>query len=382
MRRTVIALMARSVDIELAERLAGQGWTLANLQQASQRVLQDLGLTPQAISNTLKGARPPIPSKNVAKVLYRNRFQCCVCRDPEKNIILHHIKPWAVSRDHDAENLAVLCLQHHAAAHTTTTLAQNLDERALKDFKRQWEADCERFDAEAILAASRLDHAAWLYFNHQRLLALADEMRIDLPTTNGYARAFHSGVIDAQGAPVSASKSFYLYQGGDGLLLYAYMRDVLHIVMHGLTIIDMSNYLDRGLSQQIVAPGDFIFVQGAHVFKKLNKKEEGPGQISSGSRQANGVRVEYVFDRWEATSTSAWGAWLFGRQRVGSFVHVKSVERADGVVVIQGTILGISNGHATLKDREYAPEVGRLVAERLRLGEDEISAWDDDEPED
>lgn len=302
-----------------------------------------------------------------------------MCRDPEKSIILHHINPWAESRDHDATNLAVVCLQHHAVAHSTTALAQNLDRKGLKAIKDQWEADCERLDAEAILKVSRLDHAAWLYFNHQRLLALADDLQIGLTGMGGYVGAFSAGLVDAQGTPVTASETSYMYHGGNGRLLYADMRDVLHAIMRRLTIVNMSDYLDRVFSQQIIAPGDFLFVQGAHVFKKHNGQAEGPGQISAGTRQAQGVRIEYVFDRWEATSTSAWGVWLLGRQRVGSLVHVKSVEREEGSVVIQGTVLGISNGHSILKDRDYASEVGRLAAERFRFDDDDLSDWDDTE---
>lgn len=368
MKATIKALLARGVDSNVAGRLVDQGLTLSALQQMREDQLTSLGIASDGVANILKGGRPPIPPETVARVLYRNRFQCCVCRNPANSIILHHIRPWAASRDHDESNLAVLCLQHHADAHSTTTLAQNLDQTNLRSFKQQWEADCERLDAEAILRVSRLNHAAWLYFNHQRIFALVSELEIILLAMDGYDRALSAGVIDESGTPrTGTNHQTYIYHGGSGQLLYAYMRDVLHAVMQRLTIINMSDYLDPVSPLPLLAPGDFLFVQGAHTFKKQSDLGCGPGQLSSGIRQANGVSIKYVFDRWEATSTSAWGLWLLGRQSVGSLVHVKSLEREDGQIVIQGTVLGISNGHTSLKVRDYAPEVARLAAERSHI---------------
>lgn len=382
MQRTVNALVGRGVDLRLAERLAGKQLKLSNLQQLTKPELKKLGISPDAADNILKGARPPIPPDTVARVLYRNKLQCCVCRDPDKSIILHHIEPWSASRDHGEANLATLCLQHHAAAHSTSTLAQNLDPKNLKSFKKQWEADCERFDAEAILKASRLDHAAWLYFNHQRLFALADELGISLTSISGFEPALRAGLVDALGAPITGSSiQSYMYSGGLGRLLYAYMRDVLHQVIGQLTVVNISDLLDRGTPSILLAPGDFVFVQGAHNFKQLSQQQSGPGQLSSAIRQAHGVSIRYVFDRWEATSTSAWGDWLLGRQRVGSIVHIKSLEREDRTVLIQGTVLGISNGHSSLKDRDYAPEVSRLAALQRDNQDDEDWDWDEADDE-
>lgn len=373
MQRTVNALVGRGLNLQLAEGLASQGFKLSTLQQMTKAKLTGLGISSEAADNILGGTRPPIPPDTVARVLYRNRFRCCVCHEPHKAIILHHIVPWATSRDHGESNLAALCLDHHAQAHSTTALAQNLDARNLASIKMQWEADCERFAARAILEASRLDHAAWLYFNHQRLLALADDLRIDLKTLVSYEGARATGLIDDYGAPITGSnQQTYIYHGGNGRLLYAYMRDVLHRVMGQISIVNMSDHLDRGAPMILLAPGDFLFVQGAHNFKKQNELGHGPGQISSGIRQANGVAIKYVFDRWEATSTSAWGLWLLGRQSVGSLVHVKTLAREDGQIVIQGTVLGISNGHSSLKARDYAPEVARLAAEHRPIDFDNL----------
>lgn len=70
---------------------------------------------------------------------------------------------------------------------------------------------------------------------------------------------------------------------------------------------------------------------------------------------ANHVEVSYVFDRWEATSTSAWGLWLKGRQLVGSLIQVKYMERLDGKLRISGTVFAICSALQGLKRRDYAP---------------------------
>lgn len=82
MQGTQKALMARGLDAGSAAKLAGKGWTLSKLKLTSRVDLEALGLSDDFIENLFKEARPPIPTDALMNVLFANRYQCCVCRDP------------------------------------------------------------------------------------------------------------------------------------------------------------------------------------------------------------------------------------------------------------------------------------------------------------
>jgi hypothetical protein len=285
-----------------------------------------------------------------------------VCHDSAKPIVVHHIRPWAQSRDHSASNLALLCSEHHERAHSTGTLSRNLDPPTLTALKTEWEKEVSLFNAQAILERSRTDYDAWWYFNHRRLFELAREIGVPLP---GLARAngMDSRLVTADGALRARSSNMeYMYTGMEGMTLYRYVRAVMNAVLKRITIYNVSDHLDRQWLGAIVKPGDFIFVQGAHTFGSQWEQESGPNQTKTGLRKANRVEIKFSFDCWEATSNSAWAVWLRGRQAAATIVRVIEVRRASTLLVIEGSALGISAPFEGLKTRDYA-----LVAfERLK----------------
>jgi hypothetical protein len=362
MNRTVAALVARGVDTQTAIRLNTCGWTLGTLRVATAEQLSALGLSDELSAQLLKGDRPPIPIENAMRILHRNRFQCCVCRDPSKPIIIHHVNPWATSRDHSDSNLAVLCLDHHERAHSVSTLAKNLDASTLRSLKQQWEAACVEQDRLSIIQASRLDYDAWLYFNHLRLFELTKQLHIPLTKLDGFASAKAQDLVDQSGNLRSRKSTLpYMYDDVLGMTLYHYVRAVLEAAIKRITVVNFSDLLDRGTAHQLLAAGDFVIVQGAHTFFRRTEKKRGKGDIMFGIRRANNVEFRFTFDRWEATSCSAWATWLSGRQSVASLVQVKDVSREDGDAIVAVTVIAISNGHKSLQQRNYSPRYGRYV---------------------
>ena len=358
MRNTEKALMSRGLDSEHSAKLAQGGWTIAKLKQAPRQELQAIGLNEQFIDHLFKEQRPPIPTRNLMKVLFDNRFQCCVCRDPKKSIIVHHIAEWADSRSHDVENLAVLCLHHHDEAHTKKSLSQNLDAAALHSFKSKWESEVKQHDSESIYTAMRLQYSNWNFINELRVFEIAFTLNLKLDRIKYFMNAVMAGVVASDGLPIPVKNDhlFYMYEGGNIIQRYAYVASVLNEVIKRIPIINISDFLDKGVLGFALAPGDFIFVQGAHTFSPLTEKKSGRGrgQICEGVRRANEVEVRFVFDRWEATSSSAKSEWLTGTKNQGSLVHVKDLSREDGRLVIRGTVLGICSNLGNLKTREYA----------------------------
>lgn len=384
MRATQKALMARGLDSDGAAKLAQDGWTLNKLKLASETELKTIGLGESFINALFKEQRPPIPTDNLMKVLFDNRFQCCVCRDPKQSIIVHHIDEWAHSRSHELENLAVLCLQHHDKAHTKGTLSQNLDPTTLRGLKAEWETEVKKRDAQSIYAAMRLDYSSWNYINELRVFEIARALKLNFSNIKYFGNAVAAGVVSLDGlpVPVEGERLFYMYEGATILERYFYVAGVFNEIVKRIPIVNVSDFLDKGVLGIALAVGDFIFVQGAHTFSPTTNKKSGRGrgQICEGVRRANEVEVRFVFDRWEATSSSAKNCWLVGTRNQGSLVHVKDLSREDGRLVIRGTILGICSNLGDLKKRDYAMSLyDRVPLNDFEEEEDVDDDWLGDE---
>lgn len=374
--RTDIALMARGMTNTQAKQLREQGWTLGKLQATNDGALQTLGISAEIIERLRGEARPAIPADTLTKVLFANRWVCCICRDAERPVIVHHIRPWAESRDHSAENLAVLCTQHHGEAHTTRGLEVTLNSSRLRDAKQLWEAEAARRDAAAIQQGTQLQSDNWLYFNHLRLLELAVTGGVDLTEVQGYDAALRAEVCDADGNIIKTAKpDSFMYVDSDRIPLYRYMRNMLYALLAYATVRNISDDLDRGVLKTLVLEGDLIYVQGLHVFSDV-QPAPGKAQPVNGRRSANKVEIAFVFDRREATSTSSWTDWLRGSHGVGSLLQVKRLERNGDRLRISGTVIAIRTALEGLKERAY--EVG-LYKSGLIGGFHSIDDDDDDD---
>ena len=156
-------LIARGFDSSLASTLRQAGQTLNKLKQEEDSALISLGLSQGQICSVRRDPRPPIPQEELAKVLFANRWVCCICRDATRPIVVHHIREWALSRDHSTSNLAVLCLNHHGDVHTTRQLEQNLTAARVTELKAAWEEKVCREDAMAIQRGSQIQAEIWLH---------------------------------------------------------------------------------------------------------------------------------------------------------------------------------------------------------------------------
>lgn len=354
--RTDIALMARGMTNTQATTLREQGWTLGKLQASNDRSLQTLGISPEIIERLHSEARPAIPTDTLTRVLFANRWVCCICRNAERPVIVHHIRPWAESRDHSATNLAVVCTQHHGEAHTTRGLEVTLTPSRLRDAKQLWEAEAARLDAVAIQQGTQLQSDNWLYFNHLRLLEIAVSNGVNLNEVQGYGAALRAEVCDRDGNIIKAAETnSFMYVDSDRMPLYWYMKNMLYELLAHATVRNISDDLDRGVLSTLVVEGDLIYVQGLHIFSDVQPAPGGTQPVN-GRRSANKVEVAFVFDRREATSMSAWADWLRGSHGVGSLLHVKRLERNGDRLRISGTVIAIRTALEGLKERVY--EVG------------------------
>lgn len=362
MNRTVTALLGRGVDLQKARDLASGGYTIGSLKELSKAELEALRLPLSAVKS-LERDRPPIPTNTLHRLLQSNARCCCICRDPSKSIIVHHISPWEKSKDHSIQNLAILCLQDHDEAHTKRTLSRTLSEVEVRAAKKAWEMEIAALAGRAIANASLTPETDWLYFNHRRLFDLADQKGID-------ARRW----IREQGFEEFSREArtlSYMYDSGSGFGMGIAMSEFLRDLLEKVVVINISDELDRGSLKSIVPEGTIVFVQGAHYFSSRDgKKQSGSGQTTEVRRGANGVEVRFQIDRWEATSNSAKYSWLKGRQSVGSLLRVRDRRLTDNKLIVSCSALAIAHGLDALKSRDYAQGAAEFIYRRQDWSEE------------
>jgi len=81
--------------------------------------------------------RKKIPPRTEAEIRYRNRNTCCICRDPNKGIVIHHID--GSRNNNDPSNLAVVCLEHHDEIHKRGGISRTFSPKLVRKFKQGWE---------------------------------------------------------------------------------------------------------------------------------------------------------------------------------------------------------------------------------------------------
>lgn len=346
------ALLARGFDSELAASIRQAGYTLESLKIADDGKLSALGLSEDQVKMLRREPRPSIPIEHLTRVLFDNRWTCCVCRDASRPIIVHHIQEWSASRDHAPANLAVLCSLHHGEAHTRHQLEQNLTAHRITECKALWEAKVRRDDAVAIQGGTVLQAEEWFYFNHLRLYELALELGVDIASLSDLPAAAAAGLCRPDGAITKgAEPGSFMYADSDRAQLFRFMLGLLRAVLAEAPLRNISDYLDRGVLGCLV-PGDIVFVQGLHTFSPQSPAPAG-SQLSRGQRSANRVVVSFVFDLSEATSSSAWSTWLRGTGNVGCLLRVQRLSRLGTKLHIECTVLGIRSSYGELKQRMY-----------------------------
>lgn len=322
--------------------------------------------------------RPPIPTENLTRILFDNRWVCCVCRDPSRPIIVHHIQEWSESRDHTTANLAILCSLHHGEAHTQRRLEQNLTGSHIARIKAIWEEQIRRDDATAIQEGTVLQAETWFYFNHLRLYELALELGVDaLP---GLTEAVAADICRPDGTvSKAAAVGSYMYADSDRALLFRFMFGLLRAVLADAPLRNISDYLDRGVLDCLI-PGDMVFVQGLHTFTPQSPAPAG-SQLSRGRRSANRVVVSFMFDLSEATSSSAWSTWLLGTGNVGCLLRVQRLSRLGLKLHIECTVLAIRSSYGKLKQRIYERHLleSGLPLRNEEHDEQDSSMFDEDE---
>ena len=145
-----LRLVAAGFDTTLASRLIAAGFTLAKLKTSTKSDLSHL-FTSAEVNQILDTAkRKPIPDETVRRLVRSCDWKCCMCGDYRKEspVILHHIVEHAKTRDDSYNNLVVLCLDHHAKAHSRWDISRSpYSADVIRNKKRDWVKALKEFKA-------------------------------------------------------------------------------------------------------------------------------------------------------------------------------------------------------------------------------------------
>lgn len=83
--------------------------------------------------------RKRIPEDIAADVIFQSDFTCCVCREREKSVQIHHINE--DPSHNDFENLVCLCLECHNKSHIKGGVDRKLTSKVIIKFRDEWLKD-------------------------------------------------------------------------------------------------------------------------------------------------------------------------------------------------------------------------------------------------
>lgn len=137
----LINFIAVGLDSKLAKKIVSKGYTLSKLKSAPKK---DLSKDFEAweVSSIIEATkRQPISLDIINRLVKEFDWKCCICWDISKEdpVIIHHIIEHSKTQDNSYENLILLCLNHHAIAHSSWQISRHpLPPELLKQRKEDW----------------------------------------------------------------------------------------------------------------------------------------------------------------------------------------------------------------------------------------------------
>ncbi|HRQ37712.1 MAG TPA: NACHT domain-containing protein [Chloroflexota bacterium] len=147
--KKILNLLSAGLDSNLAEKAINEGYTLTRLKSGSKSELGK-SFSGEEVEKLLNLRRKPIPKDIVEKLVEKCHWKCCLCWEygELKPVIIHHIVEHSKTQDDSYENLVVLCLNHHAEAHSKWEISRHpLPPELIRSKKWQWEVALSDFVA-------------------------------------------------------------------------------------------------------------------------------------------------------------------------------------------------------------------------------------------
>jgi len=340
------ALLGRYVESSLAHQLISDGYTLGKLKMLTKDKLTELGLSDETIQIISDESRPPIPQETIIKLLHESKFACCVCRNPSKGIIIHHIQEWNESKNHDESNLIVLCLEHHDLAHTKKDLTLQLSPSRLLALKKQWIESAKFQDARTILGLIN-EYSRWDYVNQSRVFELFLNLGIDPTGFQTYDTLKSQSIINNRGLinPIKLWDVDHLPRkhvtdiGRLQIHFMYYLKETVESIIKKLPIIDITNNLSRNEIKALVKPGMFISAQLGFYFKEKEPYQDFKSQRKTAYYRGNKIKIQFTFDAFECTSNSGRFDHMTAKKIITPILFVTSVVEDNGWINISTSCL-------------------------------------------
>ena len=331
------ALLGRNIGVDLSKELLTKGYNVGKLKLLSDAELTALGLSDEIIDVLRNEARPPIPVDTVIKLLYESKNVCCVCRDPLKGIIIHHIDEWHNSSSHEESNLVVLCLHHHDLAHTRKHLSLALSPTRLIGFKKKWLEDVKFQDSKTILGLIG-EWSRWDYVNINRSFELFLNLNIKPYNFGTYSTLKHYNIIEENGLikPVAEwnlvqqPRRYFTDIGPSQIQLTYYLKEIVESIVRKIPIIDITNQLNKNYIKALVKPGVFISAQLGFYFREEEPYQDYGSQRKTAYYRGNKIKISFSFDAWECTSSSGRFDHMTSKKIITPILYVKSVIEENG----------------------------------------------------
>lgn len=362
-KRTLNSFISHGLDSVKSTELIIAGYNVGSLKALSKKKLVELGLETHQIES-LKGDRPPIPTETVFKLLYESNFTCCVCKKPGKGVIIHHLDEFHISKNHDYDNLVVICHEHHDEAHTDRRNSQNLTKDKLKAFKKEWNKFVTQIACRRILDSCRSDGAIWSLINIRRIYEMSEKLEINLKLMPHYYECLSRNYISKDGRILSTiydrNSDDYVYDlGWDGSKLVSYHEEILEEIISQLNFIDLTNKWSKDYIKNFVTEGSYISLQAAFHFRN-NKKNKRSNQLCLATKKSGGISLEITYNSWECTSMSARACHVSGHVSGTILAVVRTLANEDDTIKITATCLAVGTAFPDwkpykerLKDNSY-----------------------------
>lgn len=295
------------------------------------------------------------------------------------------MEPWSKTKNHDIDNLIMLCPNCHDQAHSKKDLSLNLTVSRLKNLKQEWidivqAKDLEMFDENKSSKQSVWGFSgAWDYFNYKRIVEMANSLNIAYKCFSEYSDLLYEDAIAKDGSfkiHVDVKEDPYIMSGGyyyhiRNYLLSFYKNMLLGILnQQGFVVLD--EIWNRKAIQAIVKPPQLAILTGRYYFKSLKRNLHiGIGQDKTGYHQKRGIKLEFQFDAFEAMSSTSRSTHLSGNCRSTGVVLVRDIQEVDKKTVLSATCLGLGTGF-----KETTPNTPVVAYEQNPYHQDEYD-WDE-----
>jgi hypothetical protein len=126
-RKLLLNLLGVGLDSKLAQKAIEADFTLTRLRRVTKGELAR-HLTVQEVQQICDVVkRKKIPTNTLQRLVEECDWKCCVCWDYRKEspVVIHHIERHSSTSDDSYENLVILCLNHHATAHSKWEISRH-----------------------------------------------------------------------------------------------------------------------------------------------------------------------------------------------------------------------------------------------------------------